>query len=669
MTHLLADSQYETLAALCEALLPSLEPPAAADEALADFYRRSASDVGVPRLVAAALRDYAAPDQQRQLKQFLDLLGRPLSAALLTGRLRRFADLPLEAREKILQRMSVSPVPPLRQAFQAVKRLAHSLYFSALNDSGENPNWPAIGYPGPDAPRPPDAPKPIAPLAITEDRTIDCDVVVIGSGAGGGVAAGVLAQAGLQVVVLEKGGYCNESDFTHREYEAFRAMYENAGLLTTSDLGVVVLAGSTLGGGTTINWSSSFRTPDHVLREWENEHHIPGLTGGEFQSALDAVCARGHVDTDETRPNQQDLALQAGCEKLGYHVALIPRNVNGCGSPPACGWCGFGCARGAKQGTLKTWLQDAHDAGAQIVVNCHADRVRIENGRAVGVAATVTEASGQRFALTVRARAVAAAAGSLHTPALLLRSGIENSNIGLNLRLHPATAVRGEFAEPIEMWRGVTQGLYSAQFSDLDGEGYGVVLETPPAHPGLFGFALPWLSARSYKSIMSRFRHQASIITIVRDRGSGRVTIGRDGKYRLHYKLSPVDAKHMMKGVEASLRILAAAGAKELGTLQAGLPAFTPGGAESEFADYLGRVRREGATANRVGLFTAHQMGTCRMGGERARSVVGPRGESWDVRSLFVADASVFPTPPGVNPMITIEAMAYRTACYLAARL
>jgi choline dehydrogenase-like flavoprotein len=660
MTHFFTDPQFEALTALCDTLLPSLEPPPGAAQVVAAYYRRSAADLDIAAGVTRAIRDYATPESQRQTRQLLDALASPASAGLLTGHFRKFAALPLETREKVLYRWSVSRVGTFRQAFQGIKRLAHSLYFSSLDPNGLNPNWPAVGYPGVESP-PPARPAPLQPRAIVEDTTIDCDVVVIGSGAGGGVVAGELAGAGQHVVVLEKGGYYDQADFTRREFEAFRDMYENAGVLTTEDLGIVVLAGATLGGGTTVNWTASFRTPDHVLHEWERDHHLTGFSGPEFQAALDAVCRREHVNTDESQFNPQNQALFDGCTKLGYHTAVIPRNVDGCQD---CGWCCFGCPHGAKQSTLNTWLKDAVAAGAEIVVNCRADRVLVENGRAVGVAATAGA-----HALTVRARLVVVAAGALHSPAVLVRSAIDNRNIGLNLRLHPATAVRGQLAHKAEPWRGVMMGAYSDELGNLDGGHYGVKLETPPAHPGLLAFGSPWLAAREFKDLMTRMAHQALFLVLCRDRGSGRITVDRQGRPRIHYKISSPDDEHLVEGIVTALRVAAAAGAQEIGTLHSGLPYFRVNGSAPDLERYLERIRRAGVTLNKLGLFSAHQMGTCRMGGEASYSVVNHVGESWDVRNLFVADASTFPTPSGVNPMITVQAIAYHVARYIKTRL
>ncbi|MGH2523739.1 MAG: GMC family oxidoreductase N-terminal domain-containing protein, partial [Anaerolineales bacterium] len=292
MPHFLTDDQFRTLSAICDTLIPALARDANTDPY--GFWARSASAYDIPRHVTKRVRDFLDPDQQQQFRRILDGLTRPHTAGLLTGHFRPFAGLPLAAREKVLQSWAVSPRPELRQLFQSFRRLTGALFYSLPDASGCNPNWPALGY---DSSRPPargiERGSSIRPLAIEQDTTFDCDVVVVGSGAGGGVVAGELARAGKDVIVLEKGGYYTEHDFEGGEYSALQKLYENT---TTADGGVVVLAGSNLGGGTTINWAASFRTPEHVLHEWEHEHLCPGLTGPEFQASLDAVCARLHVD-------------------------------------------------------------------------------------------------------------------------------------------------------------------------------------------------------------------------------------------------------------------------------------------------------------------------------------------------------------------------------------
>jgi choline dehydrogenase-like flavoprotein len=653
MTHFLTDAQFRTLTALCDTLIPAIER----EDDPHGFWKRTASELEVPRLFARAVRELQSEAQQRELKQLLDALNHPLTAGALTGRFRPFAALAPEAREKILQAWAASPVPQLRRAFQGLKRLTCALFYSATGDAAHNPNWPAIGYPGPFTTDIKPG-KPIMPLEITSESTLACDVVVIGSGAGGGVVAGELARAGKDVIVIEKGGYYAEADFDGDEYRAYQRLYENQGLLTTRDLSVIILAGSALGGGTLINWAASFRTPEHVLEEWEREHACNGYAGPEFQESLNAVCERLHVNVEESWPSREAHLLERGCDQLGYGCGVVPRNVQGCGE---CGWCPFGCAAGAKQSTLKTYLQEAADHGARFLVNAYCRKVLIENERAVGAEAQVGP-----HLVTVRAKAVVVAAGSLHSPALLTRSGLTNPNLGLNLRLHPSVPVYGEYAEPVEMWRGPMLARYTRQFANLDGQNYGVTIQHPPAHPGVIGLGQVWRSGAQHKEAMSRAAHLAVFYAITRDRDSGRVVVDKDGRPHVHYTLSAYDRKHMARGVEALIELHAAAGAQCIGSPQSGVE---PHRAGDDLPAFLQRIRARGFAPNGFMLFSAHQMGTCRMSGHRSKAVLTPQGESWDVRGLYVADASTFPTCSGVNPMITIMAVAHKTAQVVKGRV
>lgn len=658
MAHFLTDPQYRALTAVCEALIPAVDR---ADDP-AGFWRRAAPDLDIPRLVTRAVRDWQGAEQQRELKQLLDLLSGPAGTGGLTGQFRAFAELSLAARERALQAWAVSPLPPLRRAFQGLKRLTTALFYTALDETGRNPNWEALDYPGPRLPVGPPPAKRLQPLAVTADTTLTCDVVVVGSGAGGGVAAGELARAGYDVIVLEKGGYFAAEDFDGVEFTAYQRLYENQAVLATRDLGVIVLAGSALGGGTLINWGASFRTPEHVRVEWEREHGCDGLTGAEFTAALDAVTARLGVNTEAAWPSPEAGLLERACDRLGLGCGVIPINTPACADPALCGWCAFGCAAGRKQSTLETYLADAAEHGARIVVGAEARRVLLDGRRAAGV-----EAGVGAHTLTVKARVVVAAAGALHTPALLLRSGLGNPNIGRHLRLHPTVAVVGDYPEAVEPWRGPLLTRYVNQWADLDGRHYGVVIEHAPAHPGLIGLGTVWRSGEQHKQAMRRAQHSAFFIAITRDRAGGRVTLDRQGRPVLNYQLSAADGRHLLRGLQAGFQLHAAAGATEISGPHSGLAPFQPAGGGLE--RYFQQVARAGLDANRLTIFSAHQMGACRMGGRRAAAALTPQAESWDVSNLFVADASVFPTASGVNPMITIMALAHRTAQVVKTRL
>ncbi|GHO54016.1 GMC family oxidoreductase N-terminal domain-containing protein [Ktedonobacter robiniae] len=663
----LAPKEFAILEAVCETLFPSLEPPAGSSEVEQAYYRRNAHDLHLANLIAETLAQ-EPPEAQTEFRQLLALMASPISGLLLAGSAKAFLELSAAKRTRYLLAMANSPLGKLRQGYQAIKRLAGFIYFSAPTEEGRNPNWEALDYtPAPPSP-PTDAPQPIRPLAITEDTTLDADAIVIGSGAGGGVVAAELALAGKSVIVLEKGGYNNEANFTLQEAQATPELYLNRGLLTSKDLGMVVLAGSTLGGGTVVNWTTSFRTPIDVLEEWEAISGLRGrFTNAQYQESFAAVEQRIQVNKENSAHNRQNRLLYDGCKTLDYHTEAIPRNTVGCDQ--RCGTCGYGCRYGAKQSTMKTYLQDAFDQGARIIVHCQADKVLMENGQVRGVLATVhNKESGRTYELILHAKTVVVAAGTLNTPAILLRSGLINKHIGQHLHLHPTTTLAGLYPDKVYPWQGVMQSAYSDQFGHLDGN-YGYKLEVPPTHPGLLGLATPWFSAREYREQMAQAAHIATIIVLSRDKGEGSVTLDRHGEPIINYVVSVYDRKHLMHGLRQSARIHFAAGAREIVTLhnqRTGVKRGSDGTVSVQDLRAFDRaIERHGMGPNRNMTFTAHQMGTCRMGSDPKTSVTNEHGEVYGVKRLFVADGSLFPAASGVNPMLSIMALVHNNCQYL----
>src|SRR5581483_10620466 len=504
-------------------------------------------------------------------------------------------------------------------------------------------------------------------LAITEDTTLECDAVVIGSGAGGGVVAGELALAGKAVIVLEKGGYQNEADFTLLEAQAISELYLDRGLLTSKDLSMNILAGSTLGGGTVVNWCTSFRTPSDILQEWAQLSGLDDFTGPALQESFAAVEQRISVNTENSAHNKQNQLLFDGAKALGYHAGDLRRNAVGC--EQRCGTCGFGCRYGCKQSTMKTYLQDAYDHGARMIVHCSADKVIIENSRAVGVQASVTDAeTGKSYRVTVRAKVVIVAAGSVHSPAVLLRSGLENKHIGQHLHLHPVSTISGLYPEKVYSWHGVMQSAYSDEFSHLAGN-YGYKLEVAPSHPGLFGLATPWYSARTYREYMERVAHVGVIIVLTRDKGEGSITLDRAGEPVVNYVTSVFDRHHLLHGLRTAARVHFAAGASEVFSLHSKPTHLSrlPDDAlhTRRLRDFDAQLERHGLAPNRIVMFSAHQMGTCRMGADPNKSVIDGNCQVHGVKGLFVCDGSVFPAASGVNPMLSIMGLAHRASQYV----
>ncbi len=654
MTAPLSDRQRRVLAAVCDTLLPSI----ARDDDPHGLFAIGADAATVERVerIICSLRD---PHDRTRVTLLLSALGSPLANVVLSGRYGSFATMSGATREAVLRRWAFSRVPLQRAGFQALKRLAHIGFLVWPLEDGSHPAWRAAGYPGP-LPQPVHGVTPLAECEIDRDTVLDCDVVVVGAGAGGGVVAGVLASAGQDVVVLEKGPNPGATDMTQVEGDMLGALYLDAGLLMTKSGSMPILAGSCVGGGTTINWTTSLPLPEQTRAEWDQVSGLSLFSSRRFADSLDRVAARLHLSTRWTTPGVRDQILERGCRALGWHVEAQPRNVTDCLEGLECGYCGYGCRHGAKNSTAETYLRDAVAGGARLVPQCDVERVTAERGKATGVIGTVSRSDGASRRLTVRAKVVVVAAGAIYTPALLGRSGLSNPRVGRGLRLHPVSAVMGVFPERVEGWSGALQTRFSNQFADQNG-GFGARLETGPTHYALAGSALGWEGATEFRQELSRFAHISHIGILLRDRDAGRVAVGRDGRPRVHYEVSQYDAAHMRAAVLGAAEILAAAGATEVFTIQTPPVRVRPG--RSGWLDeFTRRADTVGYGCCRMSYISFHQLASAAMGNEPASSVVGEMGETHDVRGLFVADGSTFPTSSGVNPMVTIMAIADHVA-------
>jgi len=566
------------------------------------------------------------------------------------------------------------------------------MYFSEFVNEQKNPTWDALEYEKPTIEsikkelKKDELPKKVlSPLNLKSDTVLDCDVVIIGSGAGGGVAAGVLTDSGLNVIVLEKGEYYSEDDFVQwDELTAFEKVFEQQGLASSTDGGINILAGSCVGGGTVINWSASFRTPKHVRHEWVERFGLKVFAeGGEYDEALDAVCERLNVNINYSHRNNEcpgeegfytnmnNELMFHGAAGTGASCKPVPRNVKNCYD---CGSCCHGCPYGSKQSTSKTFLEDAHKTGRlRLITRAFAQKVIIENNVAKGVIAEVRDQStNQVYKLEVNSRAVISSCGALHTPGLLLRSGLKHQKIGRHLSLHPVVAVAGLFPDiRTELHRGVSMGTYIDDYMDIDGKGYGVVIETPPSHLPTLGMFLPWSDALTYRVGLSLIRHIGLFIAILRDKSheNNRVVIDKNGAPSYIYNITSNDTEILLEGQDALLKTMCAAGANTLLTLHMGLNWFSEVHDEQKLKEFHLKVKNYGLQPNRAQMFSAHQMSSCRLSSHKSDGPLNPDGETWEVKNLFVADASTFPTSLGINPMITIEAISYMIAKKVAIRL
>jgi len=602
-----------------------------------------ASEMGVHRALLDEVRALGRPALESQLRLFLRAIENPLASLVLAGIPRRFSQASQAERERYLRRLATSPIPLERTAFQDLKRLTLLLVYG-MEDS---PYRRATGY-VPPLPDPADE-------SVLDVRTpapgevIEADACVVGSGAGGGVAAAILASAGLKVVVLERAAHVTERDFGGPELAGLARLFLDRGLAATVDRWFSIRAGSAVGGGTVVNWSSSIRLPDAVREEWR----AAGID--DLDTHYDAVEADMDVGTAESVPNGPNATLARGLDALDLPRQLIPRNVRGC---TECGPCAVGCRSGAKRSVLRTYLADACADGASILDRTEALRILVRDGRVAGVVAAVPGGE-----ITVRAPRVALAGGSLLSPVLLQRSGIAEGVAGRTLRMHPVVAVAGVYPDRIDAWSGVPQSIMSDAFSEIDGA-HGFRLEATPMHPGIMGSALPWWSPEQHAARLAESVHLAAFLAIVRDRTPGRVDVDRDGAPRIRYGVGAPERRLLERGMVEMARLHEAAGAGRIFTLHTPPLEREAGGSVEALVD---GIRARGVSPNRVLLFSAHQMSSCRMGLDAKDSTADPDGRVRGVDGLWVTDASAFLTASGVNPMLTILALARRTAQRMAA--
>lgn len=647
----LTPRQQRSLQSICDTFAPSSEG------------WPSASELGIPGAIAEAMDFNPREADHRQFRQLLNIWDSRLHGLLSIRQASRFSTLSEEARIRVLVSWADSSIGRRRAAFQALRKAVAFLYVMIPTLHGaRTPVWDHLHYPGPPKAQNSALPREFSVTIPSEPISLSCEVCVIGSGAGGGTAAAVLAVAEKDVIVLEAGGYYGDADFDGAELGGYRRLYTEGGFAATVNHSVGLLAGECLGGGTVVNYTTSFRTPDEIRAEWA-AFGVPWFTSEEYTRSLDAVCTRLSVNTNNNRVSAREQVLDRGLRSLGWHVAAMPRNVVACEQGKLCGFCGYGCPLGAKQSVAKTWLVDAQKNGARIITQTRAQKILITRGEVTGVEARTTSGD----LVSIRCKAVVVAGGAIHTPALLLRSGLRNKHIGANLHLHPVSNVCGVFDEEISPWEGTMQAIYSDEHRFLRGN-YGVKYETTALQPVIATAVLPWRAPAQYRSVLQRLANTVGIGVLLRDKGSGTVTIDAQGHPVAHYALSEFDRLHLRHGFIAAARILEAAGARMIFSPHAKWCGYEPG-RNGSLDSYTQAMDSTGWDAGRVALFSFHIMGSARLGSSPKTSATNPEGETWEVRNLLVMDGSSFPNASGVNPMITIEAIAHRNASALAARL
>ncbi|MCA9771713.1 MAG: GMC family oxidoreductase [Myxococcales bacterium] len=478
-----------------------------------------------------------------------------------------------------------------------------------------------------------------------------CDVLVIGSGGGGGPFAYQMAKAGLSVVVVEAGGYHTSADFSEREGDMTRKLYVEGGAQGVDDGSLPIFQGKCVGGSTVINGMICFRPPEWVLDRWAREHGVSGLSMREFLPSIEEV--EGIVHAKENGPheiNRANRLLMEGAGKLGWHAAPVHRNVTDC---ILSGFCQLGCAYDRKRSVLVTFIPLACELGARLYADATVERITAEGGRATGAIARVRDRrTGKRSGrLHIDAKIVAVAAGAIQTPCLLERSGMGGPAgvLGEHFSVHPSTVVTGVFDERLEAWHGAAHGAYSGAFHSHDKGGFLIEgINVWPIGTSLFVGQM----GRAHRELMEQYPHMASSVSIVHDEGLGSVHYdeGRR-KARIRYRLDEDHERRIKASIERMAELWFAAGARRVVT-QFTNPLIL------ESPDEIAKVGARSAGPHALDVASYHPMGTARMGGDPTRSYVRPTGECHGVRNLFVVDTSAFPTSVDVNPQITVMSLA-----------
>ena len=506
---------------------------------------------------------------------------------------------------------------------------------------------------------------------LESDRGLEADVAIVGSGAGGGVTAEILAEAGLSVVVVEEGPLASSSDFHMREREAYPQLYQESAGRQTADRAITILQGRCVGGGTTVNWTSSFRTPSRTFAHWKSAHGLASMDEAALAPWFERMEARLAIAPWPVPPNENNDLLRRGCEALGVPAAAIRRNVKGCWN---LGYCGMGCPTNAKQSMLVTTIPGALERGATLVQRARVTGLVRRGDRIEALEARGIERNGARpgtHRVTVRAGHFVLAAGAIGSPGLLLASSLPDPHLQAGRRtfLHPTVVSGAVMPNKVDGFYGAPQTIYSDHFLDtvpLDGP-MGFKLEAPPVHPILAGITLPGFGDE-HAYWMSRLPHLHVAIALLRDgfhpeSTGGRVRLRSDGTPVLHYGFGPYVWDGVRRAYLAMAEIQFAAGAEVV------MPMHEAAAPTRSWREARAAIEALPLAPLGPRVVSAHVMGGCAMSTDPRSGVVREDGVHHHVENLSVHDASVFPTSIGANPQLSIYATSARLAAGLATRL
>jgi choline dehydrogenase-like flavoprotein len=510
--------------------------------------------------------------------------------------------------------------------------------------------------------------KTVDAAVLDRDLDLECDVVVIGTGAGGAITADALAQAGLDIVLVEEGPLAGSTQFRMLEREAYPLLYQEGAARQTLDKAITILQGRCVGGSTTVNWTSSFRTPRRTLAHWRDVQGLRSMDEAGLAPWFERIEERLGIAPWAMAPNENNDALRRGCQKLGIASGVIARNVRGCAN---LGYCGTGCPINAKQSMLVTAIPAVLDRGARLIYRARVEKLALDGERvtacqARGIAGNGVLASGHR--VRVHARHYVLAAGAIGSPAVLLRSGAPDpyQTLGRRTFIHPTVVSAGLMRERVDGWYGAPQSVYSDHFVDtapFDGPA-GFKLESAPAYPLLVGSTLPGFG-EAHAQWMRKMPWVQVTIALLRDgfhpqSPGGRVLLRSDGSPVLDYVMTAYLWEAVRRAFLTMAEIQFAAGAQSV------MPMHETARAWSSWREARAAIADLEMKPLAARVVTAHLMGGCAMGRDAQLSVVDESGRHHQLANLSVHDGSLFPTSLAANPQLSIYAIAAKLSASLA---
>ncbi|KAK6524915.1 hypothetical protein TWF281_011809 [Arthrobotrys megalospora] len=708
------DAQWNMLAHIFETFVAGLTPEET-EELKKDYYKHAKNPADEKVLEAYAqesalelpefledvdgvFQNHVPADKIAEIKTVLNILDTRLGALAFTGSTIPLYQKTRQEREEIISSWSTARMAALRKVFKAFATIARLMW------ARSSKSWhTAAGFPGYPFTKEGEEELKVTmeaaataeanPEFVFEDLSqaaagddgvikLSTSVLIVGSGCGGGVVAGHLAKAlpHHQLMVVEKGFWYPKHKAPTNERDGMKKLYEEGGTLQSNDGSLALFAGSTWGGGSSINWGVSWQLPARTRREWNKKYGLPFAESLEFQDCLDYVSNVGKVQVwKEHEHNASNTAIVMGSHRLGEGYIAVPQNIVGDADShnKICGaFCALTCKgsganvpdRGGKVAVTKSYLADAREQGAKFLQGFDVTKLVFDKkGNVTGAEglwrADPSEPAGTGKKVFISAKKVVVSGGTLNTPIILQKSGLSNWWIGRNLHLHPVVFCLAEWKEETRPWEGSIISVANTEHTNLDNDGHGTVIEGMLMLPGLGTSVLPWKNALDFKKTMLRFNHFTNQVIIARDRDSGRIILDpKTGKGRVEYTVSEFDKGHLLESLIAAMKINHAAGAQKIYTPVVAGPIYErledKAADQKAFEEVIAKLRKIGLTNDNASYGSAHQMGTCRMGPTPRMGVCNDKGKVWERNGLYVADASLMPASSGVNPMITTQGLA-----------